>query len=263
MQVRGLLHIHSTYSDGEVALLSLRKFFLEKGFQFVVMAEHIEGLSMAGAERFIKECHELSDERLIIIPGFEVQYGEAHILAIGVDRFIEVKFSEDAIFQYAKEALAVLAHPHRNKFKISKTLENIIHGIEIWNSQYDGKYAPRPKSMNLLKGIRRQNKNFFAYAGLDFHRFSHFGGPALILEVDSLNQKQVLESLRQGKFVIQRGGIKIGSDGEFSGGNKRYFRIISAISTLLIDIFKFTNKLLAKMGVSLPRKVKAIVRSKL
>ena len=41
-QLKGTLHIHSTYSDGELKLIELREIFLSRGFRFACVTDHAE-----------------------------------------------------------------------------------------------------------------------------------------------------------------------------------------------------------------------------
>ena len=186
MEIKGALHLHTDYShDGRLPLKELRDLFLARGLSFVILTEHAEDFDQAKARRFLAECHQLSTDNFLLIPGFEIERDGQHILEVG------------------NGALRVLAHPHRGRFKISPALAAELHGLEIWNGHYDGKWAPRSGSWQLLNQLRRHHPQLSAFAGLDFHDRRHWGGPGLAVAVEELTAEAVLESLRSGRFRIK------------------------------------------------------------
>jgi hypothetical protein len=75
MEVKGILHCHSTYSyDAELSLTELKELFQKNGVQFVCMTEHTDELTKEQAMEFVMECEKFSDSSFIFIPGFEVPY---------------------------------------------------------------------------------------------------------------------------------------------------------------------------------------------
>ena len=82
MEVKGILHCHSTYSyDAKLSLPELKKLLQKKGLSFACMTEHTDELTKERAVAFVEECRSLSDGSFIFIPGFEVPYKHAHILS--------------------------------------------------------------------------------------------------------------------------------------------------------------------------------------
>jgi vacuolar-type H+-ATPase subunit F/Vma7 len=259
MQVKGLCHIHSKLShDGEVSISELKESLKGKGFKFLLLTEHIHDYSSEKIEEILKECQSLSDEQFIIIPGLELEDKGEHFLAIGINE--SAKNIYDPIGFRSSGAIIVWAHPY--KIKQDGIEGSQIDGLEIWNSCYDGKFIPRWQALKLLNKLRQEN-NVFAYGGIDFHRFSHLGGPFFVIDVEKLSEREILKSLKQGKFFIQRGVVAVNSDGAMQPGQKIEAALLSPIFRFLIGFFKFWSKILTELRISPPRKIKELIRSKL
>src|SRR5271157_4728099 len=57
--LKGAMHAHSTYSDGEFTLAELRRVFLEEGCAFVCMTDHAEHFAPDQLSQYIAECQAL------------------------------------------------------------------------------------------------------------------------------------------------------------------------------------------------------------
>ena len=266
MEIKGIIHCHSTYSyDAKLSLRELRELFQKNGVQFVCMTEHTDELTEEQAREFVGECEALSDETFRFIPGFEVPYKHTHILMIGMRKFfgnyapnIEVlrKWTTQAQF-------AVLAHPVRNQFLVDEGLLKEIDALEVWNQQYEGKRVPRSRSLMLLNQLRAQKPSLLATGGVDFHRVEHFGAPLVSLAVESLTEASIIEKLQTGAFTVSSPqasfqGILLNAE---ALKKKHWFD--SLISVSVIEFGKFVNKTLASCGLSLPKSLKQIIRKKL
>jgi len=210
MKVTGVIHMHSTHSyDGKLSLSELKAFLIDKGVQFACMTEHTDYLDRAAADKFVTECRDLSDDRFIFVPGFEVPYGRAHVLHIGATEFV-CTFANAAQLKLWRKVspLVVLAHPVRNQYKVDETLKGVIDGIEVWNQQYDGKQRPRVKSVKLLKKLRT-DKPLMATGGIDFHRSEHFGNPFITVELESLTEAGIVRTFTAGEFSFGCNGYMV------------------------------------------------------
>jgi len=63
--LKGVLHVHSTYSDGERSLGQLRELFLSEGCRFVVMSDHADSLDAPRVREYVDECRRLSDAEFV------------------------------------------------------------------------------------------------------------------------------------------------------------------------------------------------------
>lgn len=266
MEIRGILHCHSDYSyDAKLSLEELRALCIENGVQFVCMTEHTDELTREKAEAFVRDCDRLSDETFRFIPGFEVPYKDAHILMIGAREFFGVYAPTIASLRewVVQEPFVVLAHPVRNHFRLDDGLLETIDALEVWNQQYEGKRVPRTRSLALFKTLHDKKPSLIATGGVDLHRREHMGSPLVTLSVDSLTEASIIEKLRQGAFLVS------GTHAQFYGtlpdaGEKiRAYRFQSFISVSIIMAGKWVNKVLAGLGLSLPKSLKQRIRKHL
>ena len=224
------------------------------------MTEHTDELTEERARAFIKECRELSDEKFMFIPGFEVPYGKAHVLMIGSDEFISQRVDGSMLLKWAEKAeFVILAHPHKNDFVVDETMRSVLDGVEVWNSQYDGKHAPRFRSLQLLKKLQEKD-DVKAFAGSDLHREEHFGGPETVMEVDDITSHNILRQMQEGAYTIEKDKVSLTAKGEIKRSSV-ILRVKSFFSILFIDISKKAGKVFAKMGLSFPKKIKQKIRS--
>lgn len=261
MKYKGILHAHSTYSyDGKLSLSELRNFLVERGIHFACMSEHTDELSKERAEEFVAECRTLSDEKFVFVPGFEVPYQRAHILLLGTDAFLTQFADMDSLAAWSKQAaLTVLAHPVRNRFKLDEVMEQVIGGVEIWNQQYEGKWAPRTRSVKLLRTLRNKRPSLFATGGIDFHREEHFGNPVTFVELDLLTEAGIKDALTAGNFSFGNSELEIQARALWRP--KFSHRTKSLMAVWVITLGKRVNKILAKLGLSLPSRLRKQVRS--
>lgn len=264
MIIRGVLHVHSLYSyDGKMTLSQLREVFLAQGLSFVCITEHSDFMTTESSRALIEECRNLSDDRFIFIPGFEVPHHNAHVLMIDCDTFFSQRAdTADVLAEWVgRSGFVVLAHPHRNNFKVSSDLERVLGGVEIWNSQYDGKIAPRYDAVKYLHALRVKRKSLVATGGLDLHRAEHTRGPAIEMDVDRLYKDAVVDNLKRGRFTLVGAGVRLGGQEDVGAFLKSfYYRVVGAGSVAFIQIGKGANSFLRKLGIRLPQWARRCVR---
>ena len=159
--VKGALHIHSVYSDGEFTLAELRERYLEAGCRFACVTDHADYFDdMAKLEAYRRECDERSDDRFRFIAGLEYScVDRMHILGYGVTAPIASTDPTTVIRHIqAQGGLAVIAHPKDTAFSSIEAFEPPPDGIEVWNTKYDGRYAPRPATFVRLPIRTRANR---------------------------------------------------------------------------------------------------------
>ena len=261
----GISHSHTKYSyDGKLSLREFKQFLVERNIDFALITEHTDFLEAQEGEKFIKECHNLSDEKITLIPGFEVPYRDAHILMIDVDHFVKTGECNGAeLEKWRKHAqIAVWAHPHRNRYLLYDAIKKVIDGIEVWNSQYDGKHAPRMKVLNSLQGLRERGGNVFAYAGIDFHREEHFEGPNIVVDAEN-RPEDIIAKLKTGEFVLKNERVSINGEGRITKGVLPLMRVQSAFSISVITLSKKISALAAKLHIPIPKRLKHSIRTKI
>src|SRR5512132_472012 len=155
----GILHLHSTYSyDGRHSLGELRAFALRRGYAFVGMTEHVEGLTPRRVAAFVEECRRLSTRACRLLPGLEYSFPAGpHLMAFGLTERLPLPANPAALAarMAACGAAVVLAHPARYPGLASPELAENLQGIEVWNQRYDGRFVPDPRWWALLARLRR------------------------------------------------------------------------------------------------------------
>ncbi len=263
MKITGVMHVHSTYSyDGKESLTSLRELFLSKGHSFCFVTEHTDFLTKENAALFVQECKALTTGSFVFIPGFEVPYLKAHILMLGSSVFLGQKADAPMLRQWSQHAaLAVLAHPVRNNFVLDSVMEEVIDGVEVWNAQYDGKLVPRTRAVRLYQQLQKKNQNLLATGGLDFHRIEHLGAPVLTLDTATCTESDIIQSIQNGAYSFGTSLRSVSSQGLWTGRNSVIDTVLSLFSITTINAGKLINKLLAKLGIKLPKKLAQVIRT--
>lgn len=123
--LRGILHNHSTYSDGKHSLADMAAFCKELGFEYLGIADHSKTASYANGlnEYRVKQQHEEIDQLNAQLAPFKILKGiESDILA-------------DGSLDYAPDVLAsfdyVVASVHQNlKMDKHKATQRLLRAIE-------------------------------------------------------------------------------------------------------------------------------------
>jgi predicted metal-dependent phosphoesterase TrpH len=216
---RGVLHVHSVFSDGEEPLEHLIESFKLSGMSFALVSDHAEVFDGRRMEQYVKLCESLSDAAFRVIPGLEFAVrGGVHILGYGVTRRVRYSSMEqlvDGIHELG--GIAVLAHPPVGSTNMISTIKGKLDGIEVWNGRYDGVYAPRADSFQLLRSVRRQNIKASAYCGVDLHKKSQTQ-KLIYAEVgaDILTPTSILNAFRSGAFSVHGSNISFPATGNLS-----------------------------------------------
>ncbi len=167
----GALHMHSNYSDGEFTLPELKEIFKTAGCRFACVTDHAEYFDDSKMERYISECHRLSQDDFLFVPGLEYRCeGGMHILGYGCTALANSTDPQEIIAHIHEHAgIAVIAHPADRMFSEIEDFLVLPHGIEVWNTKYDGRYAPRPRTFHLLQRMQQKKPSLRAFYGQDLH----------------------------------------------------------------------------------------------
>lgn len=261
MILHGVCHIHSRYSyDGAISLGDLRDLLVKKGASFALMTEHTDHLDPVAGQECIEACRQHSDDTFRFVPGFEVPYLGTHILVIGARDYYQGDSREILMRWQSQGAVLVVAHPHRNGYRIDQFLHDHVDGIEVWNSQYDGIHAPRYRATSLHRVLRRA-RAIHAYGSLDLHRSAHRHGPQLTIDARNGSEEGIVTALRTGAFSIVRGPVTIGADGSIGRGNAGAIRFLGIVMPTMIALLKLCSSLASRFGLrSFP--IKKWIRSR-
>ena len=258
----GILHVHSTYSDGELSLAELRDALRRDGYRFVCMADHAEAFDTGKVERYLAECAQLSDSEFFFVPGLEFECERRlHIVGYGCTRLASSTNPEDVIAHIGSTGgLAVIAHPPDAHFSWLESLAVRPYGLEVWNSKYDGRYGPRPSTFGLLRNWRTGANPVQAFYGVDLHWRKQFRGLGCRVFEASADRAGVLGALAAGRYAGTHEALLLPPSGEVDPGwlaqagrrNRRYsgFR----------KLMKGAKRLLDKAGLRVPPGVKSEIR---
>jgi hypothetical protein len=214
--LRGVAHIHSTYSfDGKLALAEVARTFRDKGMDFVLMAEHIEQLELPRIREFIAECRSLTTDKFLLVPGLEIE--DLNILLYGTYAVEPYSNYLELARQSSREgAFIIYSHPVKLQTGPADTVQPLLEGVEIWNTRYDGKIAPRASSAKLLQdwAARRRSDDKAAAAmaglcGLDFHAPADYTDVWMQVAVSAPGEQGLLNALRTRAIDIYKSGNRL------------------------------------------------------
>ena len=260
--IKGVLHVHSTYSDGEFSLRELKQLFLSEGCRFICMSDHANAMDEAKLAAYVAECQELSDSAVQLIPGLEFDCDRRlHLLGYGVTALCEATNPQDVIRHVRQEGgVAVIAHPRDPEFGWVESFEVTPDGIEVWNSKYDGKRAPRARTFRLLYRMQERAPRLRAFYGQDLHWRTQFHGLFTEIEAESVARDTVLSALLAGAYRGRKEQTLLPSSGhvaesmleEFDHANRRSQRLRAAMGAI--------NRFRVRLGVGMPPALKAVLR---
>jgi predicted metal-dependent phosphoesterase TrpH len=218
--MRGVLHVHSTFSDGEESLQRIVYALSAAGLDFVLMSDHAEVFDDRRMDEYVALCRALSTSHFLVIPGLEFALtgGTIHILGYGITHRVRAKGMEQLVDGiHSAGGVAVLAHPPTGSINLIGAIKTKLDGIEVWNGRYDGTVAPRSDSFQLLRRIRLLNPRATAYGGVDLHKIAQ-ARKLISVEVDAKNleREEIIGALTDGRFTIHGGNLAIPSSGQLT-----------------------------------------------
>ncbi len=260
--LRGVIHTHSTYSDGEYTLGELREVFAAAGCAFVCMTDHAEFFDDEKLRAYVEECEALSDEKFRLIPGLEYECERRmHVLGYGVTSLVNTTDPQEVIAHVEREGgVSVIAHPMDSMFEWIETFEVLPRGVETWNSKYDGRYGPRPGTFRWLARLRERRPDLLAFYGVDYHWKKQFRELYNLVECDTASRGDVLAALASGRFVGAKGDLRLPATGELSEALLGEFAGAQTRSVRLRRLIKKTKKVADRLGLRIPAPVKAQLR---
>jgi len=220
MLTKGILHVHSRFSDGEESLERLAGVFQQSGMQFAAVSDHAEVFDDARMEEYVRLCEGLTSNSFLVIPGleFSLKGGTIHVLGYGIRkrvRFNSIEGLVDGIHDAG--GIAVLAHPPVGSINLIGSVKAKLDGIEVWNGRYDGTVAPRADSFQLLRRIRSFNSKTAAFCGIDLHQIGQ-ARKLIYMEVqaDRCEEASILNAIRSSHFSLHGGNITIPANGSLT-----------------------------------------------
>jgi hypothetical protein len=257
----GAVHVHSTYSDGEFTLTELRAILSEAGCTFVCLADHAEAFTQDRLAAYHSECEHLSDPQFLMLPGLEYECRRRmHILGLGITSPVHSDDPEEVIRHVADcGGLSVIAHPKDDAFGWIESFQILPDGIEVWNSKYDGRYAPRPWTFRLLHRLQERRAGLRAYYGQDLH-WRHQPRTLMTALTSSVQPREILSAMTKGEFVGVMGDLRLPSTGQVSDIQLQEFERRYRRAARFRQIARGAGRLLNRVGGQLPSPLKAQLR---
>jgi hypothetical protein len=260
--LQGALHIHSTYSDGELTLAELRDVLFAAGCRFACITDHADSFDADRLRTYQLECEERSDAAFRFIPGLEYSCADRmHILGYGATALIDSVDPEHVIADIrGNGGLAVVAHPRNDAFDSIERFDPLPDGIEVWNSKYDGQYAPRRGTFALLGRLQARRPDVRAYYGLDLHWRNQYRGLFMEVACETPDRDNVLGALRRGASAGLRAGLRLPSTGALPAEMLERFEAVHARSLRMRRLAGRAKSLLDRAGIPMPAAIKAQLR---
>jgi hypothetical protein len=260
--MKGVVHVHSTYSDGELTLAELRAAYVAHGYRFCCLTDHAEFLDADKVRAYEAECARLSDASFLFVPGLEYECPERmHILGLGTTTLHATRVPEDVIDAIERESgLSIVAHPRTQDFERIEALARLATGIEAWNSKYDGRYAPRTETFALARRLRERDAGVRALYGQDLHFRRQYMGLHLELADATLDRAGIIAALRAGRYVAVNGNVRLGPDGTLAPELAARFDQLHQRTRRMRRLAGSTKALLDALGLTLPPRLKTQLR---
>jgi hypothetical protein len=260
--MKAALHAHSTYSDGEFTLTEIKRTFSEHGCSVICMTDHAEYFDEQKLADYRRECAELSDDYFTFICGLEFRCDQdMHILGYGAT-VPATTTDPQRVFRHIEECggLSVIAHPKDAMFSWIESFEVLPLGIETWNSKYDGQYAPRPATFELVLRLRQRKPGMRAFFGQDLHWKKQYRGLFTQLNCDSRAREAILAALSAGEYCGLKDDLEVPSSGVLSSELAARFSAQHAKSDRIRRFFKAGKRAIESTGIQVPASIKSQFR---
>jgi hypothetical protein len=260
--LKGAIHLHSVYSDGELTLSELRDALIAEGCSFACLTDHAEDFDRWKRRNYVIECASLSDEDFRFIPGFEYScYERMHVLGLGVTELARTLNPQEIIRLIATSGgVSIIAHPKNEFFSWIETFDELPNGIETWNVKYDGRYAPRVATFKLLERLQWRKPEMRAYYGLDLHWRTQYRGLLNLTHCRSNSREEILGAFARGDYQGVKDDLTLPSNGRLPESLLASFEVTHARSVSLRRAVKMVKQALSKCGVNLPAPLRAQFR---
>lgn len=260
--MKAALHVHSTYSDGELSIAELRQVYLALDCRIVCMTDHAEAFGVRSLQAHVAECQALSDDRLQFLPGLEYACRNGmHVLGFGVTSRVPSN-DPQTVIRHIKDAggIAVIAHPRITAFDWIESFDELPHGIETWNTKYDGRHAPRAETFELLRRVRARDPNLHAFYGQDMHEADQPRTLFTVLESEQSTRGDILHALGSGRYFGLDGRTRLPPDGVLVAPTLARFARTHAATEGIRHVARAAHRLAERLGIPIPRPVRTHAR---
>ena len=184
-----------------------------------------------------------------------------HVLGYGLTSFIDSTDPEVVIAEIrTRGGVAVIAHPKDAAFDGIERFDPLPDGIEVWNSKYDGRYAPRPGTFALLARARLRRPDLRAFYGQDLHWRRQYRGLFTMVDSLALEREAILGALAGGRFSGLKDGRRLPSDGVLAPSLLAGYARAHERSQRMRSWIRRVKGWIDGAGVGVPRPIKARLR---
>ena len=229
---KGNIHSHTTNSDGDSSPHHVAGWYKDNGYDFLVLSDH-NHLSI------LDDAEKNNDKWPLLIPGEEVtvrkigiEAAALHIGGIGLSEVImpgSYESNTDGINDIVskinkQDGLASINHPNYQWWVSSDDIKHStekIWAFEIFNGHMHANNYGSLNSMSteeIWDDILSSGKLIYGVAADDSHHFteefnrnrSNPGRGWLVVNTESISQKNIISSLRKGSFYAST-GVELGT----------------------------------------------------
>lgn len=258
---KGIMHVHSTYSDGELSLPQLVQFFKKHGFNFLCITDHHTDPSgphhLTGQqyEQLVQECHAVSSQEFVCIPGLEFATDQdLDILGIGLTEIIQKWDIQSLVPEIRKQGgIAILSHPSRNDFSFDmRSVSQRVDGAEIYNS-HDFIHALDRKTYREWRYWRKQKRPFLTTVGFDFHQEADIGDCSMHIPEADISTQAILDAIKTQKCVYEIQGHRFRTLDELPRKMRMTHLLKSSCFYTSRTILKKIQSILTKYRIPIPQ----------
>ncbi len=196
----GVIHFHSTRSDGSSSPEVMSQAYGNEGFNFTVLTDH---------NTVTTDYTPAND--ILAIPGEEVSTCEqscsatshrVHIGAIGTDQIVDVGQTQGVINNILNQGgLAVLNHPVGGSHAFSSATLNALTNYSFFETQVYGISQAFVAYDNLLT----EGKIVWQLRDDDAHNIQGVNNSATMVNANSLDRTEIMANLKAGNFYTATG----------------------------------------------------------
>lgn len=194
---RGSLHVHSTYSDGQLSPDSLISSYKSKGYDFIVISDHNR----------LTDGENLSSNNFLLINGEEITFIE-HINGIGLSKAINpsgLNLGQVITAVNSQKAIPIINHPiwKPTRLYYHDIINLHVKHMEIYNAYTDS--VGHHDDLTMWDSLLTNGKEMFGVASDDAHFPSQIGHGWIEVRSTSLSRDSILNAIKNGDFYSSSG----------------------------------------------------------
>jgi hypothetical protein len=203
----GELHCHTYHSDGELSATNLVKLSVERGLDFMAIADH----NTIASQRELELLH---DPGLILIRGVESTSFKGHFNIWGIPDWVDFRITQpeqmQAALDFARQRGALVSCNHPKSYGLGWDFQQVTNFdcLEVWNGPW---FFFNQQALEYWLSLLENGRRIPAVAGSDFHSLSDLdhvimrapGAPVTWVHVTGeANAVSILQSISAGHVSL-------------------------------------------------------------